>query len=665
MTFLDQLMRRLLFLICGFTLTLSASAAPWRPISPEDLALKEPRSDRNADAEALFRDVRLLNEASGFGYPHNVISEYVRLKIFSERGRDKYGSVTLPYWGKSTISNVEGRTVKPDGAVIELKKDAIFDKVLVNKRGFKTKVITFALPGIEVGSIIEYRWTMNIGEFITRYSPLDVQSSFPTDELTFHIKPVSSDWVQWPAMRFMPFGCNIDSVSPSADGFTTISLHDIPAFHEEPYMPPEYGAKQWILVYYEENEHTGADKYWSTLGKELYAEYSRQIKVDHEAKQIAAEVTSGGVTEEEKLALLLAYCRRNLNGSDISPEDRDKAKSNTTTSDTLRRKHGTAEEITLAFAALASAAGFEARVARLSDRARFLFNPNYQSAYFLDSTKVAVKVKGSWKFFDVNNRDLALGELSWQEQGVYALILDPKKPEFVKTPLASSEHSQLARIGAFKLDAEGNLDGDLREYYSGNESSAWRQRFGRLNDSEREALIRDMLGRRFSEYELSNLQFAIPSDREKAIAVVYHLKIPNYAQRTGKRMFLHPAFFQAGFGTRFAETSRLNPIYFEYPWSESDYIEIQLPEGFSIDHGDTPSRVNFPPIGKYVVSMSVEKGSRLIYRRQLTFGSDQILYFDSRLYPLIKQIFEKVHSSDDHMLTLVPKNAVSASLTVH
>ena len=82
-------------------------------------------------------------------YPHNVISEYIRLKIFAERGKDKYGTVQIPYGGKSAIYAVEGRTIRPDGSIVELGKDAIFDRVIVKKNGSKSKAISFAMPAVE------------------------------------------------------------------------------------------------------------------------------------------------------------------------------------------------------------------------------------------------------------------------------------------------------------------------------------------------------------------------------------------------------------------------------------------------------------------------------------------------------------------------------------
>jgi hypothetical protein len=149
---------------------------------------------------------------------------------------------------------VEGRTIKPDGAVVELNKDAIFYKDVVRKNGLKVRVVSFAMPGVEPGATIEYPWKADYGEALMRFIPLDVQSEFPTDELIFHVKPASStQWIRLPEMHYIPFGCKIDSIKHDVTGFETVTLHNIPAFHEEPYTPPDDVVKQWVLLYYEEN----------------------------------------------------------------------------------------------------------------------------------------------------------------------------------------------------------------------------------------------------------------------------------------------------------------------------------------------------------------------------------------------------------------------------
>ncbi|MBV9223013.1 MAG: DUF3857 domain-containing protein [Acidobacteriaceae bacterium] len=660
--------RRFVLLACFFSIFLGSAlqAATWRPVTPQELSLKKSSSDPEADVEGLFREVRVLNESATFGYPHNVISEYVRLKIFTDRGKNKYGTVQIPYWGKSIISEVAGRTIKPDGSIVELGKDAIFKDVVVKKSGRKVKVVSFAMPAVEPGVIIEYRWTNNVGEFISRYVPLGVQSEFPTDEVIFHIKPVTSQIVSWPTMRYMQFGCQVERGPVDHEGFTTLTVHNVPAFHEEPLMPPEYSAKQWVLIYYEENSKFDTGGYWKTLGREAYNRYSQQVKVNGDVKNIAATATAGAKTDDEKLARLLEYCRKNLkdiNGPTITTEEREANKGNRTTVDTLKRGTGTAEDINFAFAALATAAGFETRFAKLADRGTFLFDPVMRSAFFLNTFDIAVRIDNQWKFFDVTNPNVPAGVLPWREEGVPALITDPKEPEFVPTPLLSSDESKIARFGILKLSIEGALEGDIREIYMGNKATEWRERYRTANNTEREEDLRRELKNRFAQFELTNVKFNAVDDVAKPVGVVYHIRVEGYAQRTGKRLFVRPAYFQAGIGSPFTAGTRQHPICFEYPWSEMDTITIELPEGYGLDHPDAPSPLSFDPVGSYSVKILLPKPNTIEYHRLLVFGKDKLLMYDKKAYPAFKQIFDGIHERDSHMLTLKAEAPTAASGT--
>ncbi len=43
----------------------SLSAADWKPVTPAELGLKAPQIDKDADAEAIFWEVRVLDELAG------------------------------------------------------------------------------------------------------------------------------------------------------------------------------------------------------------------------------------------------------------------------------------------------------------------------------------------------------------------------------------------------------------------------------------------------------------------------------------------------------------------------------------------------------------------------------------------------------------------------
>src|SRR5678815_4509177 len=113
-------------------------AADWRPVDASELAQKTPRVQPDADAEAIFWDVRIEDRLSG-GDLSLALNHYIRIKIFTERGLENYATVEIPRFGKRSILDVAGRTIKPDGTVVELKKDGIFDRELVKTKNLKLR----------------------------------------------------------------------------------------------------------------------------------------------------------------------------------------------------------------------------------------------------------------------------------------------------------------------------------------------------------------------------------------------------------------------------------------------------------------------------------------------------------------------------------------------
>ena len=634
--------------------------------------MKQSKSDANADAECLFRDVRVENNITG---PiQNQTTTYIRFKIFNERGREKYATRKIEYYGKENISDVAARTIHPDGTIIDVKKDAIFDKVEYKKGGEKWHVISFAFASVEPGSIVEYRWARNEGERIDRYIPLDVQSEFPVDEVTFHVKPATSSYSAFPNMRVMNFGCDPQKGDRDSKGFYPFTVHNVAAYHDEPYSPPGRSIKQWMLIYYEENDKIDSDKYWSSVGKKYYGEERDQVKISGEMKQTASEITAPGKTDEEKLALLAEYCRKNIKdiwSEDTTSEEREGYKANNSSSDTFKRKIGTGEDVDYVFIALAQAAGYEARMARVADRRSFIFDPQVHSAYFINNYDAAVKVNDKWKFYDVGDEYAPPGTLTWREQGVYALLPDSKTPEWVQTPLLTSDQTKIQRIADLTLSEEGDVEGTVRELYWGNEAISWRMAHMHQNDSERETFIKEELKRRYADFEVKDIKVTVSPDANRPVGVAYKLTVRGYCQRTGKRLFLRPSFFTVGEPAYFTDANRFNTLYFDYPWSEADSVDIHLPAGFALDHPEAPPSFEFAPVGKYVAKVSIQNASNtLLFRRTLVFGSDKILQFGVDNYKPIKAVFDQIHSSDEHLINLkqgepgAPTAAPAAAPTV-
>jgi hypothetical protein len=143
------------------------------------------------------------------------------------------------------------------------------------------------------------------------------------------------------------------------------------------------------------------------------------------------------------------------------------------------------------------------------------------------------------------------------------------------------------------------------------------------------------------------------TDPVKPLIDSFHVRIPGYAQRTGKRLFLQPAFFQYGVGPLFTTTGRKYPIYFHFPWSEDDRIDIELPPGYALDSPDAPSPFGSGKISEYKPSLSVTSdGKKLVYKRAFYFGGGGSVLYPVESYPQLKVYFEALHKQDNHTIAL-------------
>lgn len=113
--------------------------------------MSAPAVEKDAGAEALFWTVHVVDEyrenyADRALYPERALYHYVRLKLFDEKGKEKFSTIDIEFGPKIGIEGVAARTIKPDGSVVEMKSNAVYERDLVRAGGRKVRVKSFALP---------------------------------------------------------------------------------------------------------------------------------------------------------------------------------------------------------------------------------------------------------------------------------------------------------------------------------------------------------------------------------------------------------------------------------------------------------------------------------------------------------------------------------------
>ncbi|MFN7947980.1 MAG: DUF3857 domain-containing protein [Blastocatellia bacterium] len=647
-----------LVLLCVLTFA-ALAGEDWKPVDPAHLSMKTPVVEKDADAEAIFWEVYVDDASEDL-----VLNHYIRIKVFNERGVESQSKVEIPYFNDERIKDIKARTIKPDGSIVELSKDSIYDRTVVKASGVKLKAKTFAMPGVEPGAIIEYRWREAHTYSSANNLRLHFQREIPVQMVRYYLKPSSA---MFGGMKTITFHGKDVSFVKEKNGFSSVTMNNMPAYREEPRMPPVDEVRTWMLVYYSNDDGSNPQAFWGSFGRLLYEGSKDDLKVNDDVRKAAAEITSGATTPDEKLQRILGFVRTKIRNTSadtagLSAEEKKKLKKNNSPADTLKRGYGSGPDLDMLFAALAAAAGFEARLAFLPDRSDIFFTPNTPRLYSrVIAIDIAVRVGDEWRFFDPSSTYVPFGMLRWQQEGVKALITDPKAPSFINTPISASSRSMMRRTAKMKLHEDGTLEGDVAIEYSGHFAIEKKNSDDDDTAEKREQSLRDEVRAQMSTAELSNISIENVTDPVKPYVHKYHVKVPGYAQRTGKRLFLQPSFFMQGRGPMFTASERRYPIYFHYPWAEYDEVEIELPPGYALDNAEAPQGINAGQTSWYKLVLGITPDSKtLIFKRDFQFGGNGDILFPVTSYASLKKLFDAYHQLDSHTITLKQAAAPAA-----
>lgn len=632
--------------------TILAGDNDWRQVSPAEIQMKTPKVEADADAEAIFWEVRVDDGSS----EDLIMTNYVRVKIFTERGREKFSKIDIPYVKGIKIKDIAARVIKADGSIVEIAKTDVFDREIVKANDVKVKAKSFAMPNIEPGVIVEYQY-----KEVRQYSSADdmrmiFQRDIPIQNSSYFFKPAA-------ATKYLTFNMADNKFIKDKNGFYRATVENVPALKEEPYMPPENEIKSWLLLYYTRYLKSDSNDFWSRLGGNIVYLYDVKdtLKPDKSLKTAATEI-AGGVSEpDEQIAKIYQFCKTKVKNitfdTAITDEEKDKIKLNKSTTDTYKKLQGRQNEVNELFASLTSALGFETRLAFGGDRSEKFFDPSQAHESFVHFAAVAVKVNGRWKYYDPGDPFSIYGMLPWFEEGTSVLLLGYKDYMTTETPLSGFDKSVAYRTGKFKLTEDGTLEGTVKIEYTGQLGYIYKLNNYADSPAKQEETLKEAIKAKMSVAEVSGVSIENVNNSEKPFVYQYKVRVPNYAQKTGKRLFLQPGFFEYGANPLFSSATRKYDIFFRYPWSESDDIEIELPKGFDLDNADTPSAAG--DSGK-ITSLDINMGFNrqtgiLTYNRRFYFGGGGNILFPATAYKPIKDMFDGFHKSDTHTITLKQK----------
>lgn len=636
-----------------FTLTLLASlyaavlwTAPvragedWPAISKDELQMKENPAYPGASAMILYREERTDDM-------QNFDTVYYRTKIFTDAGK-KYADIEIPFRSGFKIGDIRARTVHPDGSIVNFSGQ-VFEKVVAKASGLKVSTKTFTLPDVTAGSIIEYRFRRSWDQEALYNTNWTVQEDLFTKRVSFSLKPYNELSIYWTTRHLPPN----TSAAQGKDKLIHLDIENIPPFPEEEFMPPKDEMKMSVRFYYTNLDLKTGDDYWKAKNKAWYQTAEQFIGKRKAVADLAAQTVAAGDTAEVKLRKLYSRVQqiRNLSAERSRTEkeaSREKLKENQNTEDVLKRGYGSGSDINWLFIGMARAAGFDASVAWIAARDEYFFNRQLLDGRQLNVEIAVVHTDSGDYYLDPGQPFCPFGLLVWAETSVAGLKLGKDSGTWITTPTPKSSEALVERKAKLSLDAEGNLQGSVEVSFSGQEALLLRSDALDEDDTGRTKMIEDRLkGWLPNGAKIESLKVTGWQGTEEPLRVECTVKLPSVAVSTGRRLLLGLGLFEAGSKNPFDHSSRIYPVYFEYPYMRVDDITLDLPRGYQLE--DLPATRDFKDVfGTYRVSRE-RQGNAVRVRRQMSLEG---FIYPVTVYPNLRSFFSKIKAGDDEQAVL-------------
>lgn len=650
----------LAFLCLLGAFTRVVAATKWDPIDPAEWAQTKSKIDPEADAEIILDETEVDGESAYSSY----ITRHVRVRIYGQRGVESYSKVDIIFEKNLTIRKLEARTITPDGQVSVLDPKDVYEREVLRTGNVRKKVKSFAPPGLVPNCILEYRFVEDNNFGITHWLMV-FRRDIPARLVHYKIK---MDGYIAGSLACISFACPNPELKEDKHGYYNFEMRDLPAQKEEAFPLPAINSQPVVVLYLSERSPGTPQEYWKKRAVQFHDYLDNEAGNSRAARTTLSAIIAPDDDLEAKLHKIYDYCctkiiNRNRDSVSLTSEQKKKLKDNENASDTLKQGNGTSYDINLAFAALARAAGAEVRLALCNDRNFMLYSTKIGAPFMLSDIVVGIRTSDHWRFFDPGSTYLPFGRLAWNNSDTNALLSGPKEGELIPTEGPPAEFSTRNRIGRFTLDTDGVLEGDVTVTYSGLYAAEVRNEVDSLTPEERTKDLRERLQATLKLAEVTNVAFENITDFHADPKVTYHLRVPEYAERTGSRLFVQPAVFQKNLQPVFDSPTRSGMVLLHYRNTEIEDITLQPPAGYALEAASSPGKLELGAFATYSADIGVyKKSGKIKYTRKFAVNA---LAVPQTSYPALKEAYDQIHAKDNQVLAfkLSPPAAATSGET--
>jgi len=633
----NKLFGLFLFSVLGAGIVAKAADEPWAvsKISPELL--------KNANAVLRLEELHfeMVNTH------HTIFRNHYVITVLDESG-DHWAKFSEYYNKFRSIVAMEGTLYDASGKEIRKTKNKDFedisavsdnnliDDTRVKQHNFYYKVFPYT---IEYDVVVRSNSSLFFPDWVPQGSEkLSVEKS-----MVIYTIPESYQ-LRYKAYHYQ--GEPISTVEKGRKSFKWFST-DMPAFLKEPFQPPIHEIRTYVAFApseFEVDDYKGNMASWQDFGKFVYTLKAGKEELPPTIRQKVQELTAGLADPNKKIQVLYEFLQKNTRYVSIQlgiggwkPFDASYVAS---------KGYGDCKALTNFMYSLLKEAGIHSDYTLVrAGRNIGPINHEFPSQQF-NHVILSVPLQKDTVWLECTSQTLPAGYLSDFTCDRFALVVNEEGGKLVRTPrYGIRENLQVRNIRAL-LDEDAVLQVRSSTVYKGLQQDHYHELIHGLSKDKLKEFLQDELD--FATYDINDFEYKPMVSSSPFIREDLSITVSNYANLTGKRLFIVPNVMTRKRLRLLDDPDRKFDIFFNYEFRDIDTVEIELPSGYIMESVPQDIKIH-NQFGKYNCSYKLE-GNRIVYLRELEQYSGR---FPAKDFSELVKFNESIYKADRARMVLV------------
>ena len=570
---------------------------------------------------------------------------------------------------KTDIAAVEGRTIHPDGTIVALSGSPAELLKVERNRANGISDISFALPAVTVGSVLEYRYQVRYDRFEQApewriQQPYFVHRAHyvfvPAEQMQRSVSAGMTGSVSDSALTDLhgEIMTDIESfvqlpggagVRQEATGRYAVDVTDIPALPGGPFAPVAAAQAYQVDFFY--TPTPDAKDFWQ---KEMGA-WTKLVNgyttATPELQHALAEIVSPGDAADVKAKKIYLFVAK-LENTDFNANGVPDIDSGWIprghVDRLLETKKASSNQLAFLYLALTRAAGLNARPVRIASRSHRVFSATFMRADQLDSVVIELTLDGNKVFVDPGTAMAPYATLHWAHAAAGGVAMEGSKVETLVTPMQKNTDNSALHVGTLSLTPHGEVSGSVKVAFIGQKAIELRQLALRSGAGAVDAAVNELLAKQVPQGVQARVDHvAYLEDPSRQLLAVVNVSGTLAVQADG-RIALPRALFAAAEENPFPPEHREAPIDARYPAQDQEQITYTLPPGLAPQEKPQDAVAKDEPNAVYQLKTKADAGT-VVSTRVLARG---FTLLDAKEYAGLSDFYQKVVAYDRQQIVL-------------